>query len=367
MFHDFPSYSFDEYNNDEYSELNEDYINDYIIENDIQPPNLIYSENNNESFNVQSILNISGGNYDNFENKNTIAMTPLSKQTQKKKIFKSMKILNKKCYSNIFNVNNEKLKSKENCDNNIIQKEREVNLNEREKNNNQIIINLEEGEEDNNNNNFKINGEKNKVAQNLQYGRKSKNNKLKGIKGKHTKNDKDNIIRKIKSFFGKSLYKYINKSFIGEEQLLKLNIDINRKLKRDYNLELFEMTLRDIYMNTEISDKYKNKDLESNAKTINKIYLEKKEIEVIKILNLTYYEAFEIFINPFKEISYDLKQKIEGTSILNNQQFGNIEILLNNVVKNKEKNEDIQEYIDDIIYLCINFKQWFKNKTGRFT
>ena len=120
-------------------------------------------------------------------------------------------------------------------------------------------------------------------------------------------------------------------------------------------------------MNTEISDKYKNKDLESNAKTINKIYLEKKEIEVIKILNLTYYEAFEIFINPFKEISYDLKRKIEGTSILNNQQFGNIEILLNNVVKNKEKNEDIQEYIDDIIYLCINFKQWFKNKTGRFT
>jgi hypothetical protein len=88
-----------------------------------------------------------------------------------------------------------------------------------------------ENNENRENNENKENNEYNNQVQKKQYGRKSRDIKLMGVKGNHTKIDNDNMIRKIKSFFGKSLYKYLNRSFIGEEQLLKLNIDINRRLK----------------------------------------------------------------------------------------------------------------------------------------
>ena len=127
-------------------------------------------------------------------------------------------------------------------------------------------------------------------------------------------------MRKINAFFGKSLYRYLKNSFIEETDLLKLEIDINKSLKRDFNLNLFNRTLKDIYMNTNISFKYKLKNVETNEELINKIYKEKKEIEVMKILNLTYEEAFEIFRQKLtaKPLSPQLKSKIQGINILNN-------------------------------------------------
>ena len=192
-----------------------------------------------------------------------------------------------------------------------------------------------------------------------------------GVKGNHTKIDNDNMIRKIKSFFGKSLYKYLNRIFIGEDQLLKLNIDINRRLKQDFNVKLFDMKLKDIYLESDISDKYKYKTKEDNIKLINKIYKEQKEIEVITILNLTYYEAFKIFIRKIAPEIFDnnLEEKIKRTQILNNKKFEDITVLLNNIEKNGkdngEKKEDINEYKRKIIELCLNFKKWFEDKVGR--
>ena len=322
--------------------------------------NIFITDNNNNNIglndeNSKDIINI--------VNENTNSKTFLGKKTNNNIIkFKTIKIITKK---NSFNNNNyERLNSPKNMKNNSFEKE--VYFIE--------IRNWEENNENNENNENcenKENNEYNNQVQKKQYGRKSRDIKLMGVKGNHTKIDNDNMIRKIKSFFGKSLYKYLNRIFIGEDQLLKLNIDINRRLKQDFNVKLFDMKLKDIYLESDISDKYKYKTKEDNIKLINKIYKEQKEIEVITILNLTYYEAFKIFIRKIDSDIFDnnLKEKIKETQILNNKKFEDITVLLNNIEKNGkdngEKKEDINEYKRKIIELCLNFKKWFEDKVGR--
>ena len=178
-------------------------------------------------------------------------------------------------------------------------------------------------------------------------------------------------MRKIKSFFGKSLYKYLKNSFIEETDLLKLEIDINKNLKRDFNLHLFQRTLKDIYSKSNISFKYKLKNVETNEELINRIYKEEKEKEVMKILELTYGEAFEIFRQKLtlKPLSEKIKAKIQGINILNKERFSNVEIFLKKIreegKRKGESKKDIEEYIEDIKNLVIVFEDWFQNKIGR--
>ena len=239
------------------------------------------------------------------------------------------------------------------------------------------IINIKEGEmevttikmnhDEGMNNNFKEKNEEKSVC-----GRKKDKDKKNGHKGAHTKDSPDNIIRKIKSFFGKSLYLFIKRSFMHEEDLLKLVIDVNKNLKKDYNEKLFITKLRDLFTDSDISVKYKLKKVKSNAELINKVYNEKKEEAVMKILDLTYIEAFNIFrrkLRPNQEISLDLKRKIEGTNFLDMTQFYDVEVFLNKIIqeeRNKgEKDEDINAYLNVIINLILNFENWFEQKVGR--
>ena len=203
-------------------------------------------------------------------------------------------------------------------------------------------------------------------------GRKKDEDKKNGHKGAHTKDSPDNIIRKIKSFFGKSLYNFIKRSFIQEANLLKLVIDVNKNLKKDYNEQLFKTKLRNLFIDSDISEKYKRKDAKSNEELINKVYDEKKEEAVMKILDLTYIEDFNIFrrkLTPNQEISLDLKRKIEGTNFLDMNQFNDVEMFLNKIIKEEknkgEKDEDISAYLNVIINLILNFQNWFEQKVGR--
>lgn len=200
-------------------------------------------------------------------------------------------------------------------------------------------------------------------------GRKTKIEKINGNKGKHTKRNEDNIICKIKSYFGKHLHLFIKKSFIKETDLLKLEVDINKNLKKDYNLKLFNRTLKNIYMESKISQHYSIKKVETNEALIEKISNENKEIEVIKILNLTYIEAFQIFRRNLIPITEELKRQIEGTNILNKELFNNVEKFLENIrlqENNKEENEEeFEQYINDIKNLIIGLEEWFNAKTGR--
>ena len=205
------------------------------------------------------------------------------------------------------------------------------------------------------------------------FGRKSNKDKKNGKQGLHTKDNEDNKIRKIKSNFGQKVYKLLSKYFKNKKTcLLKLDNQVRSCLKKKDNLILFNTKLKDIYSNTEISSKYKSKAAETNKLLINEIYKENKNIELIKILELTYLEIFEIFrrnLTPKKQISPQLKKKIEGTKILDPLYFEDAEIFIKEEIDIREKNnegkDDINKYIKDLKKLILELEKWFINKKGR--
>ena len=201
------------------------------------------------------------------------------------------------------------------------------------------------------------------------YGRKTDIDKKNGKKGNHTKDKEDNIISKIKSNFQKYFHKFLLNCFQKKEDLLKMNNKVIKSLKKDNNLELFKKTLKEIFIQEDISKKYKNKEQDANVKLINKIYEENKEKEVIKILNLTYLEVFDIFRRKLKDISPELKEKVKGTKILDTRYFKDAETFIKEQIKKREKKDDkkeeIDKYIEDIKRLILEFESWFENKISR--
>ena len=243
-----------------------------------------------------------------------------------------------------------------------------------------IVQSIEIKNEDeyfNNFNNFNHNKIKNSNydcwnEEKSQCGRKTDEEKRNGKKGIHTKDSEDNKIRKIKSFFGKSLYKFIKNSFKEDTDLLKLTIKVNKSLKKDYNERLFKKKLRNLFIETKISDKYKLKNVTTNEQLIKKVYNERKDTAVIRILNLTYMDAFNIFRRKLKKnskLNPELKKKIEGIQFLDNNKFNDVEIFFNKIYKQElqkgENIEDINEYIKNIKNLILNFEDWFAYKVGR--
>ena len=207
---------------------------------------------------------------------------------------------------------------------------------------------------------------RNKKVKNTRCGRKRKEEKDKGNYGNHTRDSSDNKILKIKSYFWKSLYIFIRDSFKEEKEFLKSEVSINKNLKKKFNEDLFKMTLKDIYLTYNISNKYHFLRENKNKILINKIYEEQKETNVIKILNLTYIEAFNIFRRKIKDIKPELKRKIEGTNFLDNKKFKDFDCFIEKI-REEEKNEngDIEEYINSIKQLCLEFEDWFGKKIGR--
>ena len=201
------------------------------------------------------------------------------------------------------------------------------------------------------------------------FGRKTDIDKKNGKKGNHTKDKEDNIISKIKSNFQKYFYKFLLNCFKKKEDSLKMNIKVIKSLKKDYNLELFKKTFKEIFIQENISSKYKHKEQDANLKLINKIYEENKEKESIKILNLTYLEVFDIFRRKLKDISPELKEKVKGTKILDTMYFKDAEAFIKEQIKKREKKDDkkdeIDKYIEDIKRLILEFESWFENKIGR--
>ena len=317
----------------------------------------IEKENKKKKLVIKNDLN---KNFEKSNDKNDLNNNELKNQIlEEKKVENKEKI--KLENNNNFIIYEEKekekkeLKKKESIESIIFKKEKNIIKEKEEK---EEVENEEEKEKENNNNKYK---------HFIKFGRKTQKEKDKGNKGNHTRDSEDNKIRKIKSFFGKSLYFFLKNNLSGYE-LLKLDISINKDLKKEFNENLLNRTIKDIYMNSKISEKYRHYDPNTNKILINKIYNEKNEISVIKILNLTYREVFEIFIRKIKnnKINPELKEKIKGTNILDNNKFKDIESMINKIKEDeKNKNGNIYQYIKDIKSLCINFENWFGKKIGR--
>ena len=170
----------------------------------------------------------------------------------------------------------------------------------------------------------------------------------------HTKHNSDNIIKKSKGIFFIYVIKYVNeiikeyKSNKEEIELLKLNYNkyVN-KLKKESELELFKVKLKDL-VSYEISDIYKNnKEKDFNKKEMNKILEEEKDNEIlINLLNMTYGNWID---------NFTLKTKTQ-----NSHQFNGLQEVLENIAK---KGDD--EYFSRFVFYFFNYKNYFQNKKGR--
>jgi hypothetical protein len=178
--------------------------------------------------------------------------------------------------------------------------------------------------------------------------KKNRGRKKKDVieKGNHTKFTDDNMMRKIKCHFFNHINNSLNNSLTDKKlSFLKLDNLINENLKKDYNMELMNKTIKDIYINSKISNKYKNRKNDSNKELVERIYLENKEIETIKILDKEYIELF--------------------TELMENK----IDKFCNEILNKEEKNglphEQSSNFLDKMKILCIKYKDWFEKKRGR--
>ena len=168
-------------------------------------------------------------------------------------------------------------------------------------------------------------------------------------------------------------HKILNRSMKNQNlQFLKLNSKINENLKRDYNIALYNKTIRDLYENSPISSKYRKQIKECSIKNkmiIQEIYEKNEETDVIKILNLTYGELFKIFRRKIVDISPELENKINGITLLENDNFNDINKFFDEIreqeIKKEESEEDINCYINNVKSLCSNYENWFNVKKGR--
>ena len=180
---------------------------------------------------------------------------------------------------------------------------------------------------------------------NIPKGRRRENGKY-DEEPKHTKFDEDNIIRKIKTFIFKYILNLLNNSLNDETQeFYPLESELNENLKKDLNEQLLNRTIRDIYENSKLNERHKNKG-DANKILIKKILEENVEIKTIKILSMTYRDIL------------DLIKKKDYLILLD-------EIKKKETKKKKNTPEDINLYLGEVKNLIDHYEEWFSKKLGR--
>lgn len=202
---------------------------------------------------------------------------------------------------------------------------------------------------------------------------------------KHDRNAADNIIKKIKlkfieyslKFINNVLNSYLNKSKLVEynnflrqarkykddedkENLIKiLDYKFIDKLKKETDLSLLEMSLKDLFSKN-ISPKYTTLQPDSNKKIIEKIVKEEKDnVNIIFALNLTFEEWIDIFTYKKKLSSiqnFD-EEKMKG---LNDQLYMVDHLIIEMYDKKYDHN-----YLSYFLSYVYNYKRWFILKKGR--
>lgn len=194
--------------------------------------------------------------------------------------------------------------------------------------------------------------EKTTLEEKLCLGRKKKDD---NTERKHNKDFSDNIIKKIKGIFFSNVVDYINEyincyKMNNEEEFHLLKLDYGRyinNLKKESELNLFEMKLKDL-ASFQTSGKYRlNENKDINKHKIEKILEQEKDNEIIiNLLNMNFGEWIDVFT---------LKKKMENEIGFHGLQFA--------LEKMLETNNE--EYYSRLIFFLFNYKRWFQNKRGR--
>ena len=166
----------------------------------------------------------------------------------------------------------------------------------------------------------------------------------------HTKYSDDNILRKIKVKFLQKLIKYINgkinPKYFGVVKLLKpLKGEISQDNTINFNRQLMDSKLKDIFSNNEINGKFKLCEKDYNKNVIDEIYKNNIQ-EIINIFELTFLEAFNIF---------------RGT---NENEFTDFE-KLNTVLEELKLKENDNEYVSKFQKVVMDFENYYLQKKPR--
>ena len=160
----------------------------------------------------------------------------------------------------------------------------------------------------------------------------------------HNKYSDDNIIKKIKTFCMIYLDIKLNNSVIFTyKKFYKLNPDINENLKKDYNIKLMNMTIREIYEENAPSKKYDPSVIKKNYVLIQEIFNENENTQAIEILNTKFID----FLNELETKEYICKE-IEKKA-----------------KKPNAKIDDIISYMSKVRKLLEHFEEWFTKKRKR--
>ena len=172
----------------------------------------------------------------------------------------------------------------------------------------------------------------------------------------------NNIVNKINAhFFNNFIIDLIQNNSIKKDILLKkVSHSFIAKLNKKNTERILNMKISDIYYEQEISPKYRINMKNYNKNVIDKIYEEKKERNVIKILELTFEELFIIFrrkLNNSEDSKKleDIKNKIKGLDLLeNNDKYKDIQYFINLM--------DDEKYIDKFKKVCLDYERRFNYK-----
>ena len=173
-------------------------------------------------------------------------------------------------------------------------------------------------------------------------GRRKKNVEYDN-KPAHDKFKEDNIIKKIKTAVFDYILDHLVKSL--KHEIIKfypLSKELNSNIRKDFNEELLNRTIYDIYMKTDLNNRYINIP-DSNRNLIKKIYAEKIETDTIKILE-----------KKFKDILDYIREK-------------DLDNFLNEFRKKEIKRDAklIDKYMKDVKKMLYKYEFWFKVKLER--
>lgn len=176
------------------------------------------------------------------------------------------------------------------------------------------------------------------MTKNNKKGRKTISSKVKAI---HTKFSYDNILRKIKVKFFKKLIHCINNIILLKyrskiKTLVPLEGKISQNNGINFNSELLNLKIKDLFLNFGISRKFKNSKNDNNKEVIKKIY-EENLTEIIELLEMTFLEVFSIF-----------RASKKGKNLFGLESLDQVI----EEIKNKEKDD---EYIDMFRNIAMNY------------
>ena len=176
-------------------------------------------------------------------------------------------------------------------------------------------------------------------------GRKRKNEEREAF---HTKDRDDNKMRKVKTYIMNFILDYLNKSIVyNRKQFLKINKNVNQCLRKDFNMSLMQMTIKDIFEQNKINERYNDfkKERNLNQDLIKEIFEKNEDIETIKILNMKYIDLVIIYRTEFlNQFISDLTKKEIGA---------------------EGKKEKVESYVEQLKYLLLNYEDWFEQKKGK--